>query len=301
MTEEEKFKQIQESRKVASEAKGEQETKTGVESDPADKKVETKEGDYKQQETQTGDKTAPKKEYTESEKQQHAMAAMRTNFKRENEALKREIAELKKWKAEAEAKSVKPKTRDDFENDEEFGKYLQKNLEENVYKRLQARMNEEAEKDSERSRRSERLSSGLESLEKGLTQKVFTQLENPDSEMSMILNDERGGKLIADTISESDYGAELLSLLYNKPEIFKEILALPAKKQEYRLYQLEDTIENMRKSVASKQQSDEEKRKRAESLPATGAFGLNGNGNTDISGLSTRERVERYKAEMRKI
>lgn len=289
MTEEEKFKAIQDSR-------NKNEQPSGVKVDPPT----DEEGKGNEAGKNEGDKAnSTPKEPTEAEKQQHAMAEMRTKFKRENEALKKELAELKKWKADSEAAKVKPKTREDFNSDAEYGAFVRKEIEDGVYNKVLEKMNEAKAQDSEQQQRAQRLSEGMESIQKGLSQKVFEQLQDPDSEITRILNDERGGDVISGAIQRSEYGADLLALLYSKPEIFKNVLEMPKYRQEYTICQMEDRIAALRSNAKAKADAEAEKRKRAESLPNTGAFGLNGNGKTDISGLSTAQRVERYKAEMR--
>ena len=301
MTEEEKFAQIQQNRQVANgEKAGEG---SGVEAhQQAEQKTETKkepEGGKPEGEKEV--KETPK-EPTEAEKQQHAMAKMRSQFKRENDALKKELEELKKWKADAEAKNVKPKTLEDFGGDQQkFGEFLRKQIEDDVYARVSEEFKKRNEADAETSERGERLMKGLNDLQEGLSQKVVAELKDPDSAMSQILNAGEKGKTIADAITESEHGAELLALMHGKPEIFQQMLALPQKRIEYRIYQLEDQIVATAQRLSEQKKAEAEKKEKADSLPNVGAFGLNGNGNKGIGGLSNKERVERYKAEMRNL
>lgn len=300
MTEEEKFAQIQQSRQLAN--GGTQDKGSGVEAHPQAEKSETeKKTDGGKPEEVKDVKDTPK-EPTEAEKQQHAMAQMRAKFKRENDSLRKEVEELKKWKADAEAKNVKPKTLEDFGGDtEKYGAFLRKQIEDDVYARVSEEFRKNSAAETEMSERGEKLTKGLESIRSGLSQKVMAELKDPDSTMSMVLNDGEAGKTIADAIAESDYGADLLALLHGKPEIFQNMLSLPPKRIEFRIYQLEDQIAAIKAQASEKQKAEAEKQEKANSLPNVGAFGTNGNGNTGIAGLSAKERVERYKAEMRNL
>lgn len=300
MTEEEKFAQIQQSRQLANGDKAGE--GSGVEAHPqAEKTAETEPKADGGKPKEEGKVKETPKEPTEAEKQQHAMAQMRSKFKRENDSLRKEVEELKKWKAEAEAKNVKPKTLSDFDgNEEEYGKFLRKQIEDSVYARVSEDFRKSTEADRESTEKAERLRSGLEGLRKGLADEVMTELGDPDSTMSAILNSEKG-RTIADAITESEYGAELLALMHGKPEIFKQMLNLPEKRIEYSIYRLEDQIVALKAQAAEKQKAEAEKQEKANSLPNVGAFGLNGNENKGVAGLSAKERVERYKAEMRNL
>lgn len=300
MTEEEKFAQIQQSRQLANGDK--QDNGSGVEAHPQAEKSETEQNTDGGKPKEEGKVKDTPKEPTEAEKQQHAMAQMRAKFKRENDSLRKEVEELKKWKADAEAKNVKPKTLADFNgNEEEYGKFLRKQIEDSVYARVSEEFRKNSAADVEMSERGEKLTKGLESLQSGLSQKVMAELKDPDSVMSMILNDGEAGKTIADAITESDYGADLIALLHGKPEIFQKMLSLPPKRIEFRIYQLEDQIASIKARASENQKAEAEKQDKANSLPNVGAFGTNGNGNSGIGGLSAKERVERYKAEMRNL
>lgn len=299
MTEEEKYAQIQKNRQVAN--GGEAEKGSGVEAHPqAEQTAETEPKADGGTPKDEGKDKAPHKEPTEAEKQQHAMAKMRSQFKRENDALKKELEELKKWKADAEAAKVKPKTLADFDGDEEkYGQFLRKQIEDSVYSRVTEEFRKKSEADAQAEERGEKLRSKLDGFEEGLSQKVMDDLRDPDSTMSQILNAGEAGKVIAEAITESEYGADLLALMRSKPEIFQQMLALPAKRVEYKMFQLEDQIAALQRQASDKRKADEEKKEKAYSLPNVGAFGLNGNGNKGVDGLSAKERVERYKAELR--
>lgn len=300
MTEDEKFAQIQQSRQLAN--GGTQDKGSGVEAHPqADKSTTEQKPDGGKPKDGNDVKDTPK-EPTEAEKQQHAIAEMRSKFKRENDSLKKEVESLRKWKADFEAKQAKPKTLEDFGGDaSKFGEYLRKQIEDDVYARVSSEFSRKAAEDAEMSERGDRLSKGLEALQSGLSQKVMAELKNPDSVMSGILNDEHGGKIIADAITESEHGAELLAIMHSKPELFQQMLTLSPKRIEYRIYQLEDQIVALSKQMADKNKAEAEKQAKSDSLPNVGAFGTNGNGNKGIGGLSAKERVERYKAEMRNL
>lgn len=294
MTEEERYQQIVDSRKAEPESDG---TQSGVKSDPPDTKASSTENTEtaQQAEGKTDEKAtnAP----TPEEKQQHALAAMRVRFKRENDALRREIAELKK--ASGASAGEKPKTRADFKDDAEYGNYLRQNMEDSIYRRIRERMDGEMDQDSAKAAEARKLSEGLESVQKGLAETVMRELQDPESEMSLILTDERG-KALTESIAQSPHKAEILAVMFGKPKLFSDLLELSPQKQQFRIFQLEDKLEAMKAESGSRAKAEDERRKRADSVPTAGAFGVNGNGQTNIGSLSASERIKRYKADMRK-
>ena len=96
-----------------------------------------------------------------------------------------------------------------------------------------------------------------------IASKVITELDDPDSEMSQILTDEKG-KTIAEAVFSSDRRADLLALMQAKPEIFRAMMDLPQKKQEFRVYQLEDQIEARYAQLEVDEKAKKEKKERAE-------------------------------------
>lgn len=299
MTTEEKYKEIVESRNVA---KGADETSSGVKVDPPAEKQEQKaaEEPAKQQagEQQPENPGAPEEKQKPSKEQQmqHEMAAMRF----ENKTLRKEIEELKKqFGQNAKPEPPKAKQRSDFNTDEEYGKYVRDTMKDEVKSELQQEQQDRERSEKEKAEFAEKLTGSLERLQKGLAEKVFKDLADPASPMHGIVTDERAGE-INKILRKSERMADMLALMQAKPQIFQSMLALPAEKQRYRMYQLEDEIDSMYAKAGAKQQADKEKQERAASLPAPGSFGTHGTGTSDISGLSTEERVNRYKAELRK-
>lgn len=296
MDEEERYRRIVESRKAEPEDGAK---RGGVGPDPhgEDKTVGDDPGEGSGQ--REPDKGTERKtdERTAEERQQHAIAAMRVRFKRENDALRREIAELKK--AAGTSAGERPKTRADFKDDAEYGTYLRQSLEDDVYRRVRERVDGDLENERSEAEEYRRLEQGLENVQKGLGGTVMRELRDPESEMSLILTDERA-EAMADAIRQSPDKAEILAVMYGNPDLFRKLLDLPPRKQAYRIFQLEDRLEAMRREGESKAKAEEERRKRAEAVPAPGAFGVTGNGRTNIGSLSATERVKRYREEMRK-
>ncbi len=295
MNEEEKYRQIVEDRKSGPEGG---EKQGGVEPDPhGTGNVAGKEPEAGAARQEPARGTEPADGRDPEERQRHAMAAMRIRFKRENEALRREIAELKK--AAGASGGEKPKTREDFKDDAEYGNYLRQNLEDGIYRRVRERMDGDIESERESAEDLRRLESGLESVQKGLSGAVMRELHDPESEMSLILTDDRA-KAMADAIAGSDHRPEILAVMYGNPGLFRKLLELSPQKQQFRIFQLEDRLEAMKAQGEIRTKAEEERRKRAESVPAAGAFGITGNGRTNIGSLSATERVRRYKEDMRK-
>lgn len=297
MTEDQKYEQIVKSREVEP-AGGENLQGGENKSDPQDDKAKEPSGSQSSsRQDGTGKATEPRKEPTPEEKQRHAIAEMRIKFKRENDSLRKEIETLKKAQA---AKDVPaPKTRKDFETDGEYGDYLRKEMEDEIYRRVSERMRSEQDAVSERAALGEKLRQQLEGLEEGLSEKVFADISDQDSDLYQILTDERGEGRISELL-EGPYGAEILAIIRGKPEIFRSILELPGRMQEFRLCSLVDSIERLRSDRAQNARAAESRRQAAESLPSAGTFGTNGNGVADIGGMSAAQRVAKYKAEMRK-
>ena len=304
MTTEEKYKEIVESRKVAD---GESKEPSGVKVDPpAETPTETKpaEATEKQQvadkkEGEEGKDTI-KKVPTDYEKQQHELASMRFNSKKTEKALLKQIEGLKAEIAVLKGgEKTEQKKRSDFNSDDEYGEYLRQNFEKDVTEKVLKQVKEQNDSVARQNEFNRKLNEDLNKIQQGLGDKIIAELSNPESTMSQIIMDENG-EAMASAIRDSNRRADLLALMQAKPQIFQEILALPPKKQEYRIYALEDQIELKYAQLSKKQQDDKEKEERSASLPTAGAFGVHGNGTSDISGLSTEERVARYKAEMRK-
>lgn len=301
MTTEEKYKEIQEARKVANDAKG---NPSGVKVDPpteTNPAKPTEEGEGTQQPKPAEEGGAkntepPKPKHTLEEQQQFAIAKMRAEFKKEMDALRKENEELKA-KFAGNNQPAK-KTRKDFETDEAYESYVRDSISESVKGDLKKENEEKEKAEAEKQAFTKKVYEGLEGISKGLAEKVFTDLADENSRLHAIITDERARELVKEI--KGEFGADLLALAQAKPEIFEGILALPAEKQKYRLWMLEDQITSVKSKVSAKQQADKEKQERADSLPTAGAFGRNGTGTSDISGLSTEERVNRYKAEMLK-
>lgn len=309
MTTEEKYQEIVNSRKASEETKSEdtkpKDEPSGVKTDPPaekqpepEKKPDEKKPDEGGKQPEDDKGKGPAKP-SKPEQEEHALAAMRIKFKRENEALKKEIEELKKAQS-ANAPEPKAKTRKDFENDEAYEKHVRDSLKEEIRAEIMNEVNAQKAKQDETETYTAKLRSDLEkTFSKEIADKVFADLENPDSEMSLLITDERA-KPIVEAVQASERRVDLLALMQAKPQIFQALLELPARKQEFRIYQLEDQIEAQYAKLKAKQAEDKQKQERAESLPNTGTFGVNGNGNDGINGLSTAERVRRYREEILK-
>lgn len=306
MTEDEKYQEIVNSRK-ASEEKKPEETKlkdepSGVKTDPPaekqpepEKKPEEKKPDEGGKKPEDDKGKGPAKP-SKPEQEEHALAAMRIKFKRENEALRKELEELKKAQA-ANAPKPTPKTRKDFESDEAYEKHIRDSFKDELRAEIMNEVNAQKAKQDEKEGFTAKLREDLErTFSKEVSDKVFADLNNPDSEMSEIILDERA-KPIVEAIKSSKRRADLLALMQAKPQIFQAMLELPERKQEFRIYQLEDQIDAQYAKLKAKQDEDRQKQERADSLPNTGTFGVNGNGNDGIQWLSTAERVRRYREE----
>ena len=309
MTEEEKYQEIVNSRKASEEPKPEdtkpKDEPSGVKTDPpAEKQPEPEKKPDEKKPDEGGkppedDKGKGPAKPSKPEQEEHALAAMRIKFKRENEALKKEIEELKKLQS-ANAPKPAAKTRKEFENDEAYEKHVRDSLKEEIQAEIMNEVNAQKAKQDETETYTAKLREDLEkTFNKDVADKVFADLNDPDSVMSEIILDERA-KPIVEAVKASERRADLLALMQAKPEIFQALLELPARKQEFRIYQLEDQIEARYAQLKAKQAEDKQKQERAESLPNTGTFGVNGNGNDGINGLSTAERVRRYREEILK-
>ena len=306
MTEEEKYQEIVNSRK-ASEEKKLEDTKakdepSGVKTDPpAEKQPEPEKNPEEKKPDEGGKKPEDDKgkgpaKPSKPEQEEHALAAMRIKFKRENDALRKELEELKKAQA-ANAPKPTPKTRNDFESDEAYEKHIRDSFKDELRAEIMNEVNAQKAKQDEKEGFTAKLREDLErTFSKEVSDKVFADLNNPDSEMSEIILDERA-KPIVEAIKSSKRSADLLALMQAKPQIFQSMMDLPPQKMAYRVYQLEDQIEARYAALAAKKKDEEKKKTVADSLPTPGAFGTQGNGNDGIQGLSTQQRVDRYKKE----
>lgn len=310
MTEEEKYQEIVENRKAeaasAEPPKPDEGNPSGVKTDPpAEKTAEPnetgndeppKDGDGKSDKGKDG--KAPAKP-SKAEQQEHALAQLRIKSKRENDALRKEIEDLKRRLAESAPKPA-AKTAKDFEKPEEYEKYVRDTMKDELRKEILEEVESKKAAQDDVEQFTAKLREDLEkTFNKEVSDKVFADLNNPESVLSMMITDERA-KTVVDAVKASRRRADLLALMQAKPEIFQQIMELPERKQEFRIYQLEDQIEAKYAQFAAKQASDQQKKERADSLPNTGTFGTNGNGNEGVSGLSTTARVNRYKEEILK-
>lgn len=310
MTPEEKYQEIVNSRKANAEKKPE-ETKpndtnpSGVTTDPPanEKKPEPeKKPDEKKPEDgkkPEGDGKGDGKP-SEDEKKEHAFAKMRLKFSRENEALKKELEALKKAMAE-NAPKPQAKTRKDFgDDDAAYEKYLRETIAEEAYRKAKAEFESRKSEQDGKEQFTAKLREDLEkSFSKDVADKVFRDMSDPESEMSMLITDERSEPM-REAIMESSRRADLLALMQAKPQMFQQILELPPKRQAYRIYQLEDQIEAKYSQLKAKQANEKQKRERADSLPNTGTFGQGNETNKGFSGLSDTARVDRIKEELKK-
>lgn len=305
MTTEEKYQEIVNNRAAEAGAKSdpkpeEDKTKSGVKVDPpAEQGPDSTPSDPNKGKGEGGKVPEAPKEPTLEDKMQHAMAEMRIKHSREMKSLKGENAKLLK---ELEALKPKPvaKTLKDFDGDEQkYSEHLRATFKEEILEEVRKEQQEGKQGEEERKAFTDKLTRDLDGIQQGLAAKVLGDLNNPESEMSVIITDERA-KPIAEAIRESHRGADMLALMQAKPEIFRQMLELPPRKMEYRLNQLEDSIDNMYKALEAKKAEEKQKKERAESVPTPGNFGNNGNGNDGISGLSTAARVNRYKEEILK-
>ena len=312
MTTEEKYQEIVENRAkagaVTPETKPEEDKdQSGVKTDPpAEKQPETTETKPEEQppkeggeKPKDGDGGKGPAKPSHAEQQEHALAQLRIKSKRENDALRKEIEGLKRQLA---ANSPKPatKTVKDFEKPEDYEKYLRESLKDEIRSEV---LNEVESQRRERDEFDGFMTKLRDELEtnfgKDVGEKVVKDLEDPESDMSLIITDERA-KPIVEAIKTSKRRADLLALMQAKPQMFLNMLDLPDRRKEYGIYQIEDAINARYAQVKAKEAEDKKKKERANSLPSTGTFGVNGNGNDGISGLSTQQRVNRYKEEILK-
>lgn len=301
MTEEEKFKAIQEARKVATEQK--EEPNGGVQVDPPTEDKEEPKPNPTPEEQQPPKEEDKEKGTPPAEKEskaEHALAEMRVKNKRVVDGLKGEIAELKKQIAEFTKPKETQKTRQDFQSDEEYGAHLRSQIEKEVTEKVLKELAEKQDSQKSVNDTTEKIRTDLVArFGDEIAKKVCDDMDDPDSEMSLILTDEKG-KAIAEAVFESDRRSDLLALMQAQPKIFQDMLTLSPKRQEFAVYKLEDQINARYAKLQADKKAEEEKKQRAENLPAPGVFGVNGTGNQGISGLSSQARVDKYKAEMRK-
>ena len=322
MTVEEKVKEIEESRKVATEnpdGSGENkanpqadekkpaETDGGKKPEDGDKKPEgdqKPDGDKKPDEggKKPEDKTgAHRAEPTEAEKQQKAFAELRF----ENKKLKERLAKIEAAQKPKDPPTEQRKKLSDFNGDTDaYGKYLYESLSKEITEKLTKQLQEQREKEQASKEETDGIRKNLEAaFGKERTDSIWADMANPESMMSQILTDERG-KAIVDFIKSSKRNADMLALMQAKPQIFQELLEFRPEKQNYRLCALEDAIDAIYAELSQKKSQEEQKaqqkQEQAANVPVTGVFGVNGNGTTDFSTLSAEERVARLKEELRK-
>ena len=307
MTEEEKYQEIVNSRKASEEKKTEdtkaKDEQSGVKTDPPaekqpepDKKPDESkpQGDGKNPDKQKGEGPAKP---SEKEMQEHAFAKMRLKHKKESDELRAQIAELNKKLADM-APKPQAKTRKDFESDEAYEKHIRDSLKDEIRAEIMNEVNSSRTRQDEKDKFTAKLRGDLETtFGKEVADKVFTDLNDPESEMTALIQDEQA-KPIVEAVMGSRRRADLLALMQAKPQIFQSMLELSPQKMAYRVYQLEDKIEAQYAALAAKKQDEEKKKAVADSLPTPGAFGTQGNGNNGIQGLSTQQRVDRYKKEL---
>lgn len=295
MNEEEKYKQIAESRQ--SDGNGDKQQGGVNGSDPQD---DNKPGsEEKPEKGETKETTDTPKELTPEEKQQHAFAEMRFRYKRETDALKRKIAELEKAMGAGKKDSVPKKGRADFKTDDEYGDYMRDTMAESIYKRVKEQLERENAANTGRSETRSEITRQLDAIKPGLGNAVYAEMNDPNTLLHEVLTDQRAEPMV-NAIGESARKAEILLLMRNNPERFARLAEQSPERQRFQIFQLEQSLEMIRSQRDSAAKAEDERRKRAESLPTAGTFGVNGNGNTNIGGLSPAERIRRYKAEMRK-
>ncbi len=322
MTEEEKYKQIVSSRQSAETAnqqtKKENEEPSGVKTDPpADKGTEdpkNTEPPKGQSDTKTdtppenGGKGTEDPKNTipsDAQKQQNAMAKMRYENKRLLERIKKLEANDANRAAAQPQETFKKLS--DFPNEDEYRKYLYDTMEKQITEKVMKQVQEARERDAELQNGNNELRSTLErAFGAERAGSIYKDLENPESELSQILTDERAEALL-DVVNHSKRKAEILAIIQARPADFLSLFELPPEKQKYRLYGLEDAIEQKYAQAQQQPQAAQQQQTQAQpkpntaaGLPTPGAFGTNGTGTRDISGLSTQERIARYKEEMRK-
>lgn len=312
MTPDEKYQEIVNSRKAATEdnkpetdKKPGDDNPSGVKADPPateDKNPEPEnkpEGDRKP-EGDPKEKGEGDKKPSDADKANHAMAELRFKSKKENEGLKRQIADLQKQLAELQPKP-QAKTSKDFEKPEDYEKYVRDSFKDQLRAEILEEINTTRAQQDAQEGFARQLREDLEKrFPKEVSDKVISDLQNPESTMSAILKDERA-KPILDAITSSSRKADLLALMQGAPQMFIDMLDITDEtRKKYRVYQLEDQINARYKQLAAKMQSDKAKAEKAASLPTTGTFGVNETGNNGVSGLSAQQRVERYKQELLK-
>lgn len=323
MTEEEKYKQIVSSRQSAETAnqqtKKENEEPSGVKTDPpADKGTEEpKPADPGKGATEQKVDTPPEAGGkgtedpkntipSDAQKQQNAMAKMRFENKRLLERVKKlEADAANRGGATQQPEAVKKLS--EFPNEDEYRKYLYETMEKQITEKVMKQVQEARERDAELQNGNNELRSSLErAFGAERAGSIYKDLENPESELSQILTDERAEALL-DVVNHSKRKAEILAIIQARPADFLSLFELPPDKQKYRLYGLEVAIEQKYAQAKQQPQATQQQPPQAQprpntaaGLPTPGAFGTNGTGTRDISGLSTQERIARYKEEMRK-
>lgn len=227
---------------------------------------------------------------SEAERSRHAMARMRKQHAAEKADWERKFKEL-----EAKVAPQKPKTREDFGSDEEWREHLEKAIEDKIVARVMEGLNKrQAEERGVSGAISDLHTSVSNFLGKEDGEKVWRELTTEGTEAYEILNDPRSDHMVS-VICDSPMKGALLGAIVYSPRVFRNILDLPQSRQAYELYRVEERIRSNQAEIARKK---EQAKKREESLPAPGTFGNNAKGSTDISGLSTKQRVERYKKEL---
>ena len=301
MTAEEKYQEIVNSRKNSEtekkpEEKPQETSPSSVGADlPADEKKPDTEKKPETADSGNGDKTKP----TKSEQEEHAFAAMRFKHKRENDELKARIAELEKQIA-ANAPKPAAKTRKDFDKDEDYEKFVRESLTEEVREKVLAEVNAQNEVNAKRDKFTAKLRSDLEAaFSKEIADKVFNDMADPESEMTMIVTD-KAAEPMMNAIKSSKRMADMLALMQAKPQMFRSLMELPPERQAYRIFQLEDQIEAKYAQIRAKQQSDQQKKEKADSVPTPGNFGSGEQTNKGFNGMSDSARVNRIKEEIRK-
>lgn len=310
MTADEKYQEIVNSRKAATEdkqpeteKKPEDENPSGVKADPPaeDKKPETEkqpEGDKKPEGDPKGKGEGDKKP-SDADKANHALAELRFKHKKENEGLKQQIADLQKQLAALQPKP-QAKTVKDFEKPEDYEKYVRDSFKDELRKEILEEVKATRAMQDEHAGFEKQLREDLEKrFAKEVSDKVMADLHNPESSMSMIITDGRAEPMI-EAIKASSRKADLLALMQANPQMFIDMLDLPDRRKEYEIYKLEDRINARYQQIAAKMQSDKAKAEKAASVPTPGTFGVNETGNKGFSGLSAKARVERYMEEIQK-
>lgn len=312
MTPDEKYQDIVNSRKAATEdkqpeteKKPEDENPSGVKADPPateDKNPEPEkkpEGDRKP-EGYPKEKGEGDKKPSDADKANHALAELRFKSKKENEGLKQQIADLQKQLAALQPKP-QAKTVKDFEKPEDYEKYVRDSFKDELRKEILEEVNSARAKQDEQEGFTKQLREDLEkAFPKEISDKVLNDLYNPESSMSMILTDGRAAPML-EAIKSSSRKADLLALMQARPQMFIDMLNISDEsRMKYSVYQLEDRINARYQQLAAKMQSDKAKAEKAASLPTTGTFGVNETGNTGVQGLSAQARVDRYKQELLK-